>query len=58
MGSSYYDKKDYDKAIECIEKGIQLNPKLGKDMNSIIFDFKKSKDLLRERLLEEFKNKL
>ena len=58
MGSVYYDKKNYDEAIECIEKGIELNPELGKDMNSIIFDFKKSKDMLREKLLEAFKNKL
>ena len=58
MGSSYYDKKNYDKAIECIEKGIELNPELGEEMNSIIFDFKKSKDLLREKLLEAFKREL
>jgi len=56
MGSTYYDKNDYDKAIQCIEKGIVIDPELGKETNSIILDFKKSKDLLRENLQEMFKN--
>jgi len=56
MGSTYYDKNDYDKAFQCIEKGIVIDPELGKETNSIILDFKKSKDLLRENLQEIFRN--
>lgn len=58
MGSAYYDKNNYDKAIECLEKGIELSPELGKETDSIILDFKKSRDILREKLLELFKNEL
>ena len=26
MGNSYYNKKNYDKAIECYEKAIEIDP--------------------------------
>jgi tetratricopeptide (TPR) repeat protein len=57
MGYTYLDKNNYYSAIENLDKAIKINPELGKDIESIIGNIKKSIESLNNGLLEKFNNK-
>jgi len=57
MGYAYLDKNDYHSALQNLEKAIDINQDLGKGINVIIDDIKKSIEKLQKGLLEKFNNK-
>lgn len=57
MGNAYFDKKDYNNAVQSIEKAIKIDPNLGQDVNPLIKDFKKSIEKLYETLSMHFINR-
>ena len=57
MGNAYFDKKDYNNAIENIEKAIKIEPNLAQDVNPVIKDIKSSIDKLQETLSMYFINR-
>jgi len=57
MGTAYFDKKDYNNAIQQIEKAIKIDPNLAQDVKSIIKDLKGNLDKLNETLSMLFINR-
>ncbi|GAG97145.1 unnamed protein product, partial [marine sediment metagenome] len=57
MGSTYFDKKDYNNAIQTLEKAIKLDPNLAQDVNPLIKDLKNTIDKLQNILTMSFLNK-
>jgi tetratricopeptide (TPR) repeat protein len=57
MGYAYLDKNDYYSAIQNLEKAININPDLGKEIKSVIDSIKNSIENLNKGLLEKFTNK-
>jgi len=57
MGYAYLDKNDYHSALQNLEKAIEINPDLGKDIKFSIDTIKKSIEKLQKDLLEKFNKK-
>ena len=57
MGSIYYDDNEYAKAIEYIEKAIELDSEISKEVSPLINDFKSVVNSIQEKLSNLFKNK-
>ncbi|MFW9866821.1 MAG: tetratricopeptide repeat protein, partial [Candidatus Thorarchaeota archaeon] len=57
MGCTYFDKKDYNNAIQFIEKALQMEPNLGKDVQALIEDLRITINKLQEALNLLFINK-
>ena len=57
MGYAYLDKNDYHSALQNLEKAIDINPNLGKEIKSVIDSIKESIEKLQKGLLEKFNNK-
>jgi tetratricopeptide (TPR) repeat protein len=45
MGNAYYDKKEYDEAIKCYEKALEINPEHNKAKNN----FKEAQKKLKQK---------
>ncbi len=57
MGIAFFDKKDYNNAVESIEKAIKIEPNFGKDLNPLLKEFKIVIEKLQETLSLSFINK-
>ena len=57
MGYAYLNKNDYYSAIQSLDKAINMNSNLGKEIKSVIDSIKNSIENLEKGLLEKFNNK-
>jgi len=57
MGYAYLDKNDYHSALQNLNKAIDINQDLGKEIKPVIDTIKESIEKLHKNLLEKFNNK-
>ncbi len=55
MGVAYFGKKEYNEAMEMLDKAIQIDSKLGQDITSILTDLKTDLKKLDDKLDEILK---